>query len=67
MTVTLTLLRGNQGVHKPTVRPKSYRAYTQRDFDRITPLSRLPPERRFAMQVVANVLPFRVNDYVIDE
>ena len=67
MTVTLTLLRGNQGVRKPTVRPKSYRAYTQRDFDRITPLSRLPPERRFAMQVVANVLPFRVNDYVIDE
>ncbi|MDQ3287866.1 MAG: lysine 2,3-aminomutase [Pseudomonadota bacterium] len=28
---------------------------------------RLPPERRFDMEVVAQVLPFRVNQYVLDE
>lgn len=35
--------------------------------DQIGPLSRLSPEQRFAMQVIASVLPFRVNQYVIDE
>ena len=35
--------------------------------DQIEPASRLDPEQRFAMHVVANVLPFRVNQYVIEE
>ena len=35
--------------------------------DQIEPVSRLDPEQRFAMHVVANVLPFRVNQYVIEE
>ena len=35
--------------------------------DQIEPVSRLDPEQRFAMHVVANVLPFRVNEYVIEE
>ncbi|MEA3275354.1 MAG: lysine 2,3-aminomutase [Pseudomonadota bacterium] len=34
---------------------------------RIGQLRRLPEEQRFAMKVVASVLPFRVNDYVINE
>lgn len=41
--------------------------YTARDLARIAPLARLPEARRFEMQVVASVLPFRVNQYVIDE
>jgi KamA family protein len=41
--------------------------YTQRDLDRIAALHHLSGERRFAMKVVASVLPFRVNDYVIEE
>ncbi|WP_096363947.1 MULTISPECIES: KamA family radical SAM protein [Thiohalobacter] len=44
-----------------------FEVYTERQFDRISPLQRLPEEQRFAMRVVANVLPFRVNRYVIDE
>ena len=43
------------------------RIYTQRDLERIEALKRLPDEQRLAMRVVASVLPFRVNDYVIDE
>ncbi|HSH28642.1 MAG TPA: hypothetical protein VK971_01945 [Thiohalobacter sp.] len=44
-----------------------FEVYTERQFDRIRALQRLPEEQRFAMRVVANVLPFRVNRYVIDE
>lgn len=44
-----------------------YRVYTDRQLDQIKPLQSLPEEHRFEMQVVANVLPFRVNDYVINE
>jgi len=45
----------------------SFKVYTARDLDRIAPLRRLPKDLRFAMQVVSCVLPFRVNQYVIDE
>lgn len=43
--------------------------YTARDLTnhRIKPLQRLNPERRFEMQVVAQVLPFRVNHYVVEQ
>ena len=44
-----------------------FRVYTERQLDQITQLQALPEEQRFAMHVVANVLPFRVNQYVIDE
>lgn len=44
-----------------------FQVYTERHFDQIEALQRLPEQQRFAMRVVANVLPFRVNQYVIDE
>jgi L-lysine 2,3-aminomutase len=44
-----------------------FQVYTERQFDQIDALRHLPEELRFAMRVVANVLPFRVNQYVIDE
>ena len=44
-----------------------FQVYTQRDLERIAPLSQLPEAFRFDMQVVSTVLPFRVNQYVIDE
>ncbi len=47
--------------------PVPFKVYTQRDLDRIAQLSRLSPEQRFEMKVVSSVLPFRVNQYVIDE
>lgn len=46
---------------------RPFRAYTARDIDQISALSRLSPAQRFDMKVVASVLPFRVNQYVIDE
>ena len=44
-----------------------FQVYTERQLDRIKPIQTLPEEQRFAMRVVAKVLPFRVNQYVIDE
>lgn len=44
-----------------------FQVFTERQFDKITKLKSLSESQRFAMRVVANVLPFRVNQYVIDE
>jgi L-lysine 2,3-aminomutase len=48
-------------------KPQSFKAYTERQLDDIAQIKRLPEEQRFAMHVVANILPFRVNQYVVDE
>lgn len=44
----------------------AFEVYTARDLDRIPQIQALDPERRFAMKVVATVLPFRVNRYVTE-
>lgn len=44
-----------------------FKVFTQRDLDRIEPLQQLPEAMRFEMKVVSTVLPFRVNQYVINE
>jgi len=43
------------------------RIYKARDLDQIPQLRQLSPEDLFAMNVVAQVLPFRTNNYVINE
>jgi KamA family protein len=47
--------------------PERFTVYTARDLDRISHLEQLPDELRFEMKVVATVLPFRVNEYVLRE
>ena len=47
-------------------RPR-FKAFSLRTFDKIPQVGRLSEERRFAMRVVGEVFPFRVNSYVIDE
>ncbi len=44
-----------------------FRVFTERQLDQIPQLAQLDAAQRFEMRVVANVLPFRVNQYVIDE
>ena len=56
-----------EAVSSDAFEPRAFEVYTERHLDRIKPLERLPEARRFEMQVVASVLPFRVNQYVIDE
>ncbi|MFD2110672.1 KamA family radical SAM protein [Thiorhodococcus fuscus] len=55
--------RHNDGILKP----RRFQVFTDRQFDQIDQLKRLDSEHRFAMRVVASVMPFRVNQYVLDE
>lgn len=46
---------------------RRFRAYTTKHLDEFTARAGLGPEERLATRAVANVLPFRVNAYVVDE
>ena len=45
---------------------KPYRVYTRRDIDQIPQLSRIGNDEFAAMKAVSAVLPFRVNNYVLE-
>ena len=44
-----------------------FKIYTHKQLDQISALDSIPDELKFDISVVANILPFRVNQYVIDE
>ena len=46
--------------------PRRFRVYTRRDIDRLPNLAWLSESDRQSMKAVSAVLPFRVNDYVIE-
>ena len=46
---------------------RRFQVYTDRQMDKIDVIQSLPEETLFEMKVVASVLPFRVNEYVINE
>jgi len=50
-----------------SIEPRGFKVFTERSLERIEALHQLPEDMRFEMQVVASVLPFRVNQYVIEE
>lgn len=50
-----------------TQRPYKFRAFQRRDIDSLPQLAELPASERQMMKVVSAVLPFRVNNYVLDE
>jgi KamA family protein len=52
---------------QPDNAPVSFQVYTEHHLDKIDALKQLSAQQRFEMEVVASVLPFRVNQYVIDE
>ena len=58
-------------VHHPNghsdISIQNYRAYTLKNFREIPQIKKLSEEARFAIEVVGSVLPFRANNYVIDE
>jgi len=67
MTSYTSTVRSPQSDSASKFPRRELRVYTARDIDRIPQLERLGAEQRFAMQVVASVLPFRVNTYVTEE
>lgn len=50
-----------------SLNPKTYRAFTARDLDAIPQLRGIPPEALLRLRAVSRVLPFRVNNYVLDQ
>ena len=52
---------------KPTADPHRYLAYTRKNIDTIPQFKALTSEQRIAISAVSRVLPFRVNNYVIEE
>src|SRR5690606_21796048 len=44
-----------------------YRAYAQHNFKQIPQVARLSKEELFNIEVVSHVLPFKSNNYVVDE
>ncbi|MCK9518631.1 MAG: lysine 2,3-aminomutase [Dehalococcoidia bacterium] len=47
--------------------PDAYRAYSAHNYWQIPQVERLSEEQRFAIDVVAKVLPFKTNNYVVDQ
>ncbi|WP_433500230.1 KamA family radical SAM protein [Sphaerimonospora sp. CA-214678] len=50
----------------PPLSPK-FRVFTTRHLDELLARAGLTPDQRFAARAVATVLPFRTNNYVVDE
>ncbi len=49
------------------ITPRKMKFYGLRDIDKIPQLQNLSEEDRFALKVVSHVLPFRTNNYVVEE
>ena len=49
------------------ITPKRMKFYALKDIDNIPQLQMLSEEERFNLKVVSNVLPFRTNNYVVEE
>ncbi len=47
--------------------PAQYRAFSAHNYRQIPQIERLTEEQRFAIDVVARVLPFKTNNYVVDQ
>lgn len=50
-----------------TIQAKKIRFYQAKDIHLLPQLAKFSPAERLAMQAVATVLPFRVNNYVVEE
>lgn len=49
------------------ITPRTMKFYSLKDIDKIPQLQTLSKEERFATKVVSHVLPFRTNNYIVEE
>ena len=54
-------------MNKTTAEPNRYLAYTDKNIDKIPQFKALTSEQRTAISAVSRVLPFRANNYVVEE
>lgn len=55
------------GARRPGIGGRKFRAYARKHIDAIPELQRLSPMERTVMKAISAVLPFRVNNYVVEE
>jgi KamA family protein len=67
MSKIMSFTRRDEKIKTLIQEAPKFKVYTERKLDQIEQLNEIPVALRFAMHVVAHVLPFRVNQYVIDE
>ena len=65
MNFELRLL--NTDENRETVNKGNFAVYTHHQLDKIPQLANLPEEIIFGIKIVAQVLPFRINQYVCDQ
>lgn len=66
MDINASALQQNVSTSE-AIEPRAFRIFTRHNFEQIPQLQSLSDQQRFAIRVVAQVLPFRVNEYVVDE
>ena len=49
------------------IEPRKYKAYTRKDIDAIPELQSLDRDALVGLKAVSAVLPFRVNNYVVED
>lgn len=54
-------------MHNTSHQPPTYRPYSWRTIDELPQFQSLTQEERFSLQVVSQVFPFRLNNYVAEE
>ncbi|MBN1779589.1 lysine 2,3-aminomutase [bacterium] len=50
-----------------SIAPRKYMAYMLHNFKKIPQIQTLSPEQIFAIEVVAHILPFKTNNYVVEQ
>ncbi len=53
--------------HQKSIKPQDFKVYTLHNYKQIPQISKLSEEQKFEMEVVAQVLPFKSNSYVVNE
>ena len=63
----MAVLQSYSAVPDSETTPPKFKVFTRKDIDDIRELQSLSHEERLSMKAVSAVLPFRVNNYVIEE
>jgi KamA family protein len=64
----MTVISGNKASNlKQIAKGNKFKVYTQKQLNKIPQIQALPDETQLDMQIVSSILPFRVNQYVIDQ
>ena len=70
---SVTFIKGKRTIYKMTYQESvwndspSLKSYTLSNFRTLPPIQNLGEEKQFEMEVVGNVLPFKANNYVVEQ